>query len=105
MYKGQTITVIIPCLNEEQGIERVLNRMPDFVDETIVVGAVSMASRRFRFETDESKDAITIWLAPEQNWAPARLLLSTPDGMLTFDAISIRHGADESGQKRVSPAK
>jgi hypothetical protein len=37
MYKGQKITVIIPCLNEEQGIERVLRRMPEFVDETIVV--------------------------------------------------------------------
>ena len=37
MYKSQTITVIIPCLNEEQGIERVLNRMPDFVDQVIVV--------------------------------------------------------------------
>jgi hypothetical protein len=24
MYKGQTITVIIPCLNEEQGIEQIL---------------------------------------------------------------------------------
>src|SRR3954466_3105486 len=37
MYKGQTITVIIPCLNEEQGIEQVLRRMPDFVDQVIVV--------------------------------------------------------------------
>ena len=37
MYKGQTITVIIPCLNEEQGIRRVLEAMPDFVDEVIVV--------------------------------------------------------------------
>ena len=37
MYKGQTITVIIPCLNEEQGIEKVLSRLPDFVDQTIVV--------------------------------------------------------------------
>jgi glycosyltransferase involved in cell wall biosynthesis len=37
MYKGQRITVIIPCLNEEQGIERVLKRMPDFVDEIVVV--------------------------------------------------------------------
>ena len=37
MYKGQKITVIIPCLNEEQGIERVLQRMPEFVDEVIVV--------------------------------------------------------------------
>ena len=33
MYKGQTITVIIPCLNEEQGIEKVLRRLPDFVDQ------------------------------------------------------------------------
>jgi len=37
MYKNQSITVIIPCLNEEQGIEKVLRRMPDFVDERIVV--------------------------------------------------------------------
>ena len=37
MYKDQQITVIIPCLNEEQGIEQVLRRMPQFVDEVIVV--------------------------------------------------------------------
>jgi glycosyltransferase involved in cell wall biosynthesis len=37
VYKGQRITVIIPCLNEEQGIELVLRRMPDFVDQVIVV--------------------------------------------------------------------
>lgn len=37
MYKEQSITVIIPCLNEEQGIEQVLRRMPQFVDQVIVV--------------------------------------------------------------------
>src|SRR5450755_1771025 len=37
MYKGQSITVIIPCLNEEAGIEKVLRAMPEFVDEIIVV--------------------------------------------------------------------
>ena len=37
MYKGQSITVIIPCLNEEQGVEKILRAMPDFVDEVIVV--------------------------------------------------------------------
>jgi len=37
VYKSQRIAVIIPCLNEEQGIEKVLSRMPDFVDQTIVV--------------------------------------------------------------------
>ncbi|MSV32372.1 MAG: glycosyltransferase family 2 protein [Bryobacterales bacterium] len=37
MYKDLRITVIIPCLNEEQGIEKVLIRMPAFVDDIIVV--------------------------------------------------------------------
>lgn len=37
MYKDQKITVVIPCLNEEQGIEQVLRRMPAFVDQVIVV--------------------------------------------------------------------
>lgn len=37
MYRDLRITAIIPCLNEEQGIEAVLSRMPDYVDEIIVV--------------------------------------------------------------------
>lgn len=37
MYKDQKITVVIPCLNEEQGIEQVLRRLPSFVDQVIVV--------------------------------------------------------------------
>ena len=37
MYKDQRITVIMPCLNEEQGIEQILRLMPDYVDEVIVV--------------------------------------------------------------------
>ncbi|SPE38171.1 Glycosyl transferase, family 2 [Candidatus Sulfopaludibacter sp. SbA6] len=41
MYKGQSITVIIPCLNEEQGVEKVLRAMPEFVDEVIVVDNAS----------------------------------------------------------------
>jgi len=41
MYKGDAITVIIPCLNEEAGLERVLRTMPDFVDQVIVVDNAS----------------------------------------------------------------
>ncbi len=37
MYKGREITVVIPCLNEEEGIKKVLAKIPDFVDEVIVV--------------------------------------------------------------------
>ena len=37
MYKDRRITVVIPCLNEEEGIVEVLSRMPSFVDEVIVV--------------------------------------------------------------------
>src|SRR5262249_14338742 len=41
MYKGQKITVIIPCLNEEQAIEKVLKRMPEWLDQVIVVDNAS----------------------------------------------------------------
>ena len=37
MYKTLSVTVIIPCLNEEEGIRLVLQDIPDFVDEVIVV--------------------------------------------------------------------
>ncbi len=52
MYKGQSLTVVIPCINEEQGIEQVLKRMPVFVDEVLVVDngstdRTSEVARRF----------------------------------------------------------
>lgn len=37
MYKEKKITVVIPCLNEEEGVAKVLKRIPEFVDEVIVV--------------------------------------------------------------------
>jgi len=37
VYKERRITVVIPCLNEEEGIAEVLSRMPRFVDEVVVV--------------------------------------------------------------------
>ena len=37
MYKNLRITVVIPCLNEEQGIQEVLREVPAFIDEVIVV--------------------------------------------------------------------
>ena len=37
MYNGLTISVVIPCFNEERGIGNVLRNMPDYVDEVIVV--------------------------------------------------------------------
>jgi glycosyltransferase involved in cell wall biosynthesis len=52
VYKSSKITVIIPCLNEEQGIEKVLQRMPAFVDEVIVVDNGS---------TDRTADVAHAW--------------------------------------------
>ena len=37
MYKNLRVTVVIPCLNEEQGIQNVLREVPAFIDEIIVV--------------------------------------------------------------------
>lgn len=37
MYRDQRISVVIPCFNEEHGLRHVLERMPAYVDEVIVV--------------------------------------------------------------------
>ena len=37
MYKGHTVSVVIPCFNEEHGIAAVLKGMPDYVDQVVVV--------------------------------------------------------------------
>ena len=37
MYRDHKVTIVIPCLNEEEGIQHVLARVPEFVDEVIVV--------------------------------------------------------------------
>jgi glycosyltransferase involved in cell wall biosynthesis len=37
MHKGHTVSVVIPCYNEEEGIAVTLADMPDVVDEVVVV--------------------------------------------------------------------
>ncbi len=37
MYKGLQISVVIPCFNEEHGLKHVLETMPEYVDEVVVV--------------------------------------------------------------------
>lgn len=37
MYNNLSVTVVIPCLNEEEGVAAVLNATPEWVDEVIVV--------------------------------------------------------------------
>ncbi|MFC1848809.1 glycosyltransferase family 2 protein [candidate division CSSED10-310 bacterium] len=37
MHRKAKITVVIPCYNEEKGIGKVLEKIPDFVDEIIVI--------------------------------------------------------------------
>lgn len=41
MYKGKTIGVVVPAYNEEILIVRVINTMPDFVDQIIVANDAS----------------------------------------------------------------
>ncbi len=37
MYRDKTVSVVIPCYNEEEGIRYVLNALPPLVDEVVVV--------------------------------------------------------------------
>ena len=42
MYKNKSITVVIPCYNEETQIKRVIESMPDYVDKLVVVDDCSI---------------------------------------------------------------
>lgn len=37
MYQGSRISLIIPCYNEEEGLPHVLEKVPDLVDEIVIV--------------------------------------------------------------------
>jgi len=37
MYKNKRICVVVPCLNEEKGIQKVMEHMPKYVDQVVVV--------------------------------------------------------------------
>ena len=37
MLRGARVSVLIPCLNEAQGLRRMLPQMPAWVDEVLVV--------------------------------------------------------------------
>ncbi|MBM3319432.1 MAG: glycosyltransferase family 2 protein [Candidatus Eisenbacteria bacterium] len=37
MYRNKTVSAVIPCYNEEEGVRHVIERMPSFIDEIVVV--------------------------------------------------------------------
>jgi len=37
VYRGKSVSVVIPCYNEEEGIRFVLEHMPAYIDEVIIV--------------------------------------------------------------------
>ena len=37
MHRGLTISVVIPCYNEEDGVQQVIKSLPECVDEVVVV--------------------------------------------------------------------
>ena len=66
MYKDRSITVIIPCLDEEQGLQQVLSQMPSFVDQIIVPGTTRtvVATPSFVYVGDSAAIVDVIQLAP-----------------------------------------
>ena len=37
MYRNKTISIVIPCYNEEEGVRHLISKMPTLVDEVIIV--------------------------------------------------------------------
>ena len=41
MYRDKTISLVIPCYNEEEGLRQLLPKIPDIVDEVLIVNNAS----------------------------------------------------------------
>ena len=37
MIDGQTVSLVLPCYNEEHGVRKVIESLPDGIDEIVVV--------------------------------------------------------------------
>ena len=44
MYRDKTISLVIPCHNEEEGLKQLLPKIPDIVDEVLIVDNASTDS-------------------------------------------------------------
>lgn len=70
MINSKSVYVIIPALNESKSIEKVINDIPDFVDEIVVV---DNGSTDDTFET-AAKAGATVLTEPEKGYGAACLL-------------------------------
>lgn len=64
--------------------------LTEIADERLNLAELPMQTRRFTFTGEGGQNALTIWVAPDYGWAPARLRLPIDGTMLTFEATSIR---------------
>ncbi|MBN2054046.1 glycosyltransferase family 2 protein [bacterium] len=99
MFKGHKISVVIPCYNEEAGVQKVISLMPDFIDEILVVdnnssdrtGAVaeSLGARVIREERQGYGRAYKTGLAAAEGD-----IIVTMDGDATYPTIAISYLID-----------
>jgi glycosyltransferase involved in cell wall biosynthesis len=97
MYKNHSIAVIIPCLNEALSIAEVINYIPNFVDEIIVVDNASQDNTaeittetnnfRYRFFMIKSKPTATNAKTPKGRTIDA--YASKTDGIISEDLLSL----------------
>lgn len=99
MFKGHTVSVVIPCYNEEKGVEKVIKQMPDFVDEIVVIDnnssdrtgevAASLGARVIRETRQGYGRAYKTGLRAVHND-----IIVTMDGDATYPTIAISYLID-----------
>lgn len=99
MYRDKTISVIIPCLNEEHGLVATMDRIPDCVDEVVVV---DNGSTDRTAEVAKSLGAVVV-SEPKRGYSGAHLtgyrnatkeIIITADGDGTYPLTAIPHIVD-----------
>lgn len=67
MYKKNTVSVVVPCFNEESQITKVIDSMPDFIDKIVIVNDCSSDQTQAVVERASLKNEKIVLLNHEAN--------------------------------------
>ena len=67
MYNNKTISVVVPCYNEETQIETVVDGLPDYIDKVVIVDDKSTDNTANIIKELESKNKNITIILHDQN--------------------------------------
>ncbi|MGA9770340.1 MAG: glycosyltransferase family 2 protein [Blastocatellia bacterium] len=93
MYKGQSITTVVPTYNEARHIAQVIRTMPEFVDRIIVVDDCSQDDS-FQLAVDTADLRLTVLKTPQNQGVGGAMVLGYSHAIESGSDIIVKMDAD-----------